>query len=197
MTRGGHLGGEDLSTLTIPSIATGTYAIDPVHSGIGFTARHAMVTKVRGSFDHFAGTGYFDVDQPSRSHLELSIDASSVDTRNADRDAHLRSKDFFDTEEFPGIFFASTSVEWTSDLTYRVTGDLTIKGMTRPVTIDFEYTGTSIDQNGAQRIGFEGRTRVNRRDWALNWNMALDAGGVLLGEQATLEFDVSAVKTAG
>ena len=145
-----------MSTDTAPTIPTGTYAIDPTHSRIGFVARHAMVTKVRGSFNEFDGSGYFDTENPTSSHLQLTIKAASIDTRNADRDAHLRSNDFFDMETYPEITFASTAVEQIDAENYRVTGDLTIKGVTKPVTVDFEYTGTAVDPYGNHRIGFEG-----------------------------------------
>ena len=185
-----------MSTVTAPATLSGTYAIDPAHSRIGFVARHAMVTKVRGSFNEFEGTGYFDAEDPSRSHLQLTIKAASIDTRNADRDAHLRGNDFFDMQAYPEITFTSTAVEHVDGDSYRVTGDLTIKGVTRPVTVDFEYTGTAIDPWGNRRLGFEGRTTVNRKDWGVTWNAALEAGGVLVSEKVTLEFEVAAVRPA-
>ena len=186
-----------MTNATTTTIApTGTYAIDPTHSRIGFVARHAMVTKVRGSFNEFTGTGFFDADNPANSRAEVTIQAASIDTRNADRDAHLRSNEFFDMETYPQITFVSTSVEPGGDGTYRVTGDLTIKGVTRPVTIEFEYTGSAVDPFGNQRIGFEGATVVNRKDWGITWNAALEAGGVLVSEKVTLEFEVSAIRTA-
>ena len=181
-----------MTTATIP---TGTYTIDPTHSRIGFVARHAMVTKVRGSFNEFAGTGTFDADNPANSHLQLTIQAASIDTRNADRDGHLRSNDFFDMEAYPEITFVSTAVEQAGDDEFKVTGDLTIKGVTKPVTIDFEYTGTAVDPYGNHRIGIEGTTTVNRKDWGITWNTALETGGVLVGEKVTLEFEVSAIRT--
>jgi polyisoprenoid-binding protein YceI len=186
----------DMSTVTVPTTLTGTYAIDPTHSRIGFVARHAMVTKVRGSFNEFEGSGYFDAENPAGSHLQLTIQAASIDTRNADRDGHLTSNDFFDMATYPEITFASTAVEQVDPEHYRVTGDLTIKGVTKPVTVDFEYTGTAVDPYQNQRIGFEGKTTVNRKDWGVNWNAALDAGGVLVSEKVTLEFEVSAIRTA-
>lgn len=182
-------------TATVPDTVTGTYAIDPNHSRIGFAARHAMVTKVRGSFDDFAGSGYFDVRNPASSRLDLTIQAASIDTRNADRDAHLRSNDFFDMETYPEITFVSTAVERLDGETYRVTGDLTIKGVTKPVSVDFEYTGSALDPFGNQRIGFEGATTINRKDWGVSWNTALEAGGVLVSEKVALEFEVSAIRT--
>lgn len=184
-----------MSTLTAPASLTGTYTIDPTHSSIGFVARHAMVTKVRGSFNEFEGTGYFDADNPTSSHLQLTIQAASIDTRNADRDGHLKGNDFFDMETYPEITFASTAVDQVDAENYRVTGDLTIKGVTKPVTVDFEYNGTAVDPYGNTRVGFEGKTTVNRKDWGVSWNAALDAGGVLVSEKVTLEFEVSAIRT--
>ena len=181
-----------MSTITAPS---GTYTIDPTHSRIGFVARHAMVTKVRGSFNEFSGTGHLDAANPANSSLQLTIQAASIDTRNADRDGHLRSNDFFDMENHPLITFVSTSVAATGD-EFSVTGDLTIKGVTKPVTVVFEYTGTAVDPFGNTRLGLEGSTTVNRKDWGITWNAALDAGGVLVGEKVTLEFEVSAIRTA-
>ncbi|MDQ1424184.1 MAG: hypothetical protein QOD72_1682 [Acidimicrobiaceae bacterium] len=184
-----------MSTSTVPRTLTGNYVIDPTHSRIGFVARHAMVTKVRGSFNEFEGSGYFDAENPSGSKAQLTIQAASIDTRNADRDAHLRSNDFFDMDNHPQITFVSTNVE-TVDGNYRVTGDLTIKGVTKPVTVDFEYNGTAVDPYGNSRVGFEGQTTINRKDWGVNWNAALEAGGVLVSEKITLEFEISAIKSA-
>jgi polyisoprenoid-binding protein YceI len=180
---------------TAPASLTGTYAIDPTHSRIGFVARHAMVTKVRGSFNEFEGSGYFDAENPSASNVELTIKVASVDTRNADRDGHLRNNDFFDLETYPEIRFTSTAVEQVDAENFRVTGDLTIKDVTKPVTVDFEYQGTAVDPFENQRVGFEGRTTVNRTDWGLTWNAPLNTGGVLVGEKVTLEFEVSAIRT--
>ena len=183
------------TTTTATQIPTGTYAIDPTHSRIGFVARHAMVTKVRGSFNEFDGTGSFDAANPAAAQLQLTIKAASIDTRNADCDAHLRSNDFFDMDTYPEIVFGSTAVEQTDDDEYRVTGDLTIKGVTKPVTIEFEYSGTAVDPYGNTRIGLDGKTTINRKDWGVNWNATLEAGGVLVSEKVTLEFEVSAIRT--
>jgi polyisoprenoid-binding protein YceI len=186
-----------MSTTTASNVITGSYAIDPVHSRIGFVARHAMVTKVRGSFNEFDGSGFFDADDPAASHVELTIKAASIDTRNTDRDAHLRSNDFFDMENHPEIRFVSTAVEQRDADSYKVTGDLTIKGVTKPVSVDLNYTGTAVDPYGNRRIGFEGATTINRKDWGVSWNAALEAGGVLVSEKVTLEFEVSAIRTDG
>jgi polyisoprenoid-binding protein YceI len=187
-----------MSTTTVPELAelTGTYTIDPSHSRVGFVARHAMVTKVRGGFNDFAGTFTVDADDLAGSSATLTIQAASVDTRNADRDGHLRSNDFFAMEEHPEIRFVSTDVEHVGGAEYRVTGDLTLRGVTKPVTIDLEYTGTAVDPWGNTRVGFEGSTVVNRKDWGLVWNAALDGGGILVSEKVTLEFEISATKDA-
>lgn len=182
------------ATPTATATLTGDYAVDASHSHVGFTARHAMVTKVRGSFTDFTATGHLDIDDPAASSVEITIDVASVDTRNADRDGHLAGDDFFDTATYPAITFTSTDVSRPEDGVYRVTGDLTIKDVTKPVTVDFELTGTAQDPWGNTRVGFEGSTKVDRRDWGLVWNTALDAGGVLVSEKVTLEFEISAVK---
>ena len=181
-------------TVTATPVATGSYTIDPTHSRIGFVARHAMVTKVRGSFNEFAGSGYFDADNPANSHLELTIQTASIDTRNADRDSHMRGNDFFDMDNYPTITFVSTAVEADSDSVYRVTGGLTIKGVTKPVTVEFELAGTAVDPFGNTRLGLDGSVVVNRKDWGVTWNAALEAGGVLVSDKVTLEFEVSAIK---
>jgi polyisoprenoid-binding protein YceI len=179
-----------------PTALTGGYAIDPSHSRVGFSARHAMVTKVRGSFNEFEGTGYFDAETPENISLELTITAASIDTRNADRDGHLRSNDFLAMDEFPEITFRSTAVRKTGPDEYAVTGDLTIRGVTKSVTVVFEHTGAAIDPYGNQRIGFEGVASINRKDWGISWNAALEAGGVLVSEKVSLEFEVSAIAAA-
>jgi polyisoprenoid-binding protein YceI len=175
---------------------TGNYNLDPTHSRLGFSARHAMVTKVRGAFNEVTGSGYLDEANPSASHVEVTIKAASIDTRNADRDAHLRSNDFLAMDEYPEITFRSTAVDKVDQDRYSVTGDLTIRGISKPVTVDFEFTGSAVDPWGNLRVGFEGTTTINRKDWGVNWNAALEAGGVLVSEKVTLEFEVAAVKAA-
>lgn len=174
---------------------SGTYAIDPVHSRFGFVARHAMVTKVRGQFSEFEGTLELDGENPVSSSGRLTVQAASIDTHSEDRDNHLRSNDFFAMEEYPTIEFVSTSVEATDDDTvYRVLGDLTIRGVTKPVSLDVEYLGAALDPWGKTRVGLEGSAIVNRKDWGMNWNTALEAGGVLVSDKVTLEFEIAAVK---
>jgi polyisoprenoid-binding protein YceI len=188
----------DMTTLTTTGTEqlTGTYTIDPSHSRVGFVARHAMVTKVRGGFNDFAGTFTIDGANPAASAAELTIEAASIDTRNADRDAHLKSNDFFAMDTYPQLRFVSTAIEQVSASDYRVTGDLALRGVTNPVTIDLEYTGAAVDPWGNLRVGFEGSAQVNRKDWGVNWNTALEAGGVLVSEKVTLEFEISATKNA-
>ena len=183
----------DAPTTAIDDI-TGDYTIDASHSRLGFVARHAMVTKVRGQFGTFEGTAHIDTANPAASTVQLSIDVASVDTGSADRDGHLRSGDFFDVETYPTITFASTKVEREDASTWLITGDLTIKDVTKPVTIEFESTGSAKDPFGNLRVGFEGATSINRKDWGLVWNAALETGGVLVSEKIKLEFDVSAIQ---
>ncbi len=174
---------------------TGDYTIDPSHSRLGFSARHAMVTTVRGQFTDFAGTAHIDSANPAASRVELAIQTASIDTGVADRDGHLRSADFFDADNNKEITFVSTKVE-RDGVEWTITGDLTIKGVSRPVTIEFEQTGSARDPFGNLRVGFEGATSINRKDWDLTWNAALETGGVLVSEKIKLEFDVSAIQNA-
>ncbi len=176
------------------STLTGDYTIDIAHSRIGFVARHAMVTKVRGQFNEFEGKAHLDFEDPEKSSVEVTIEANSIDTRNEQRDGHLRTNDFFDVPNHPKITFSSTTVEKVDDEHYRVTGDLTIKGVAKPVTIDFEYAGTAKDPFGNIRVGLEGSTTINRRDWGVEWNAPLETGGVLVSDKVTLEFEVSGVQ---
>jgi len=175
---------------------SGTYVLDPAHTRVGFVARHAMVTKVRGQFNEFEGTAVVDGTDLTRSTVQLTIQAASIDTRNEQRDGHLRSNDFLAMEEYPQITFVSTAVETTGPTSFDVTGDLTIKGVTNSVTIPFEFEGAATDPFGNQRVGFEGSVVINRKDYGVTWNAALETGGVLVSEKITLEFEVSAIKAA-
>ncbi|TDD29327.1 polyisoprenoid-binding protein [Kribbella turkmenica] len=175
---------------------TGEYTIDTAHSRVGFVARHAMVTKVRGSFNDWEGSAHVDGENPANSSVRVSIQASSIDTRNSQRDEHLRSNDFLHMSIYPEITFTSTAVEQIDDSTYRVTGDLTIRGVTKPVRIDFEYVGTAVDPYGNRRLGLEGSTVINRKDFGVTWNAMLEGGGVLVSEKITLEIEVSAIRNA-
>ncbi len=174
---------------------SGDYTLDTAHTRLGFSARHAMVATVRGQFKEFTGTAHIDTSNPSKSSVQLSIVASSIDTGNAQRDGHLLSGDFFETENNPDITFVSTHVSGGGD-DWSITGDLSIKGVSKPVTVDFEYTGSAQDPYGNVRLGFEGTSVLNRKDWNLNWNAALETGGVLVSDKVKLEFDISAIKVA-
>jgi polyisoprenoid-binding protein YceI len=187
-----------MTTASAPALTelTGTYTLDPAHTRIGFVARHAMVTKVRGSFNEFAGTAELDGANPENSRVQLTIEAASIDTRNAQRDEHLRSNDFLAMQEYPKITFASTGVRQAGETTFEVTGDLTIKGVTHEITIPFEFEGSAKDPFGNQRVGFEGSVTINRKDYGITWNAALEGGGVLVSDKVTLEFEISAVKNA-
>jgi polyisoprenoid-binding protein YceI len=174
---------------------TGSWTLDPGHTRIGFSARHAMVTTVRGAFDEFEGTAQIDAANPGSSSAKVTIKAASITTGQADRDGHLRSADFLDVETFPELTYVATGVERTDATTWVVTGDLTIKGVTNPVAVEFEYAGTATDPFGNLRAGFEGTATINRKDWGLTWNAALETGGVLVSEKIKLELDVSAIAT--
>ena len=184
----------DAPTAAVEDI-TGDYTIDPTHTRLGFSTRHAMVTTVRGQFTEFSGTAHVDSATPANSHVALTIQTASVDTGVADRDGHLKSADFFDADNNKEITFSSTKVERDGD-DWVITGDLTIKGVTKPITIDFESNGSARDPFGNLRIGFEGGTSINRKDWDLSWNAALETGGVLVSEKIKLEFDISAIQNA-
>ncbi|MFF7362663.1 YceI family protein [Streptomyces sp. NPDC008125] len=181
-----------------PALAalTGTYTIDPAHSRIGFTVRHAMVTNVRGSFGEHEGTLVLNGTDPHHSTASIDVRIASIDTGIADRDGHLRSGDFFDVEAFPLMTFRSTSAEQLGGDTYRITGDLTIKDVTRPLSIDLEFNGSATDPYGNQRVGFEGSADILRSDWGLTWNAALETGGVMVSDKVKLTFDISAIKAA-
>ncbi|MGI5445684.1 YceI family protein [Streptomyces sp. CA-243310] len=188
-----------LATLPVdPALAalTGDYVIDPAHSSIGFTVRHAMVTNVRGSFAEHEGGLHLDGADPSRSTASIDVKIASVDTGIADRDGHLRSGDFFDAEAFPLMTFRSTGAAQLGGDAYRITGDLTIKDVTRPLSIDLEFNGSATDVYGNERVGFEGSAEILRSDWGLTWNAALETGGVMVSDKVKLTFDISAIKQA-
>ncbi|MGH3785030.1 MAG: YceI family protein [Pseudonocardiaceae bacterium] len=185
-----------MTTPTATTDLAGAYTIDPAHTHIGFVARHAMVTKVRGAFKEFEGVAVLDGDNPANSTVKVTIKTASIDTRNAQRDEHLRNNDFLATESYPEITFVSTAVRQTSDTSFELTGDLTIKGVTNSVTIPVTYEGLATDPFGNVRAGFEGSVTINRKDYGVTWNATLEAGGVLVSDKIVLEFEVSAVKTA-
>ncbi|WP_369392081.1 YceI family protein [Streptomyces sp. CG1] len=180
--------GADLTALT------GDYTIDPAHTTIGFTARHAMVTNVKGGFDDFTGTLHLDGADPGRSTATLDVKMESIATGNADRDGHLKSSDFFKIDEFPTMTFRSTKAEALGGDDYRITGELSLLGVTKPISIDLEFNGAATDPFGNERVGFEGRTEILRSEWGLTWNAALETGGVLVSDKIKLNFDISAIK---
>jgi polyisoprenoid-binding protein YceI len=183
---------QDTTTATL----TGDYDLDVSHSRLGFAAKHAMVATVRGQFTKWSGTVHLDEDNIANSTARLEIDASSVTTGNDDRDAHVKAEDFFHVEKHPTITFVSTGAEAKGDDEFVLTGDLTIRDTTKSVSIDFEKTGTSVDPWGGHRVGFEGKTKVSRKDWGLSFNVPLDGGGVLVSDKVTLEFDIALVRKA-
>ncbi|MFI5568175.1 YceI family protein [Streptomyces sp. NPDC051740] len=175
---------------------TGEYTIDPAHSTFGFVARHAMVTNVKGSFQDFTGTLHLDGTDPAASTATIDVVMDSIETGNADRDGHLKSADFFKTDEFPTMTFRTTKAEALGGDDYRITGDLTILGTTKPLTIDLEFNGAAKDPFGNERVGFEGKAEILRSEWGLTWNAALETGGVLVSDKIKLNFDISAIKQA-
>ncbi|MFD7083774.1 YceI family protein [Streptomyces sp. NPDC059918] len=188
-----------VATLDVdPALAalTGEYVIDAAHSSIGFTVRHAMVTNVRGAFTDYSGALQLDGSDPARSAAAIEVKIASVDTGIADRDGHLRSGDFFDAEAFPLMTFRSTEAAQLGGDAYRITGELTIKDVTRPLSIDLEFNGSATDVYGNERVGFEGTAEILRSDWGLTWNAALEAGGVMVSDKVKLTFDISAIKQA-
>jgi polyisoprenoid-binding protein YceI len=170
-----------------------TYSIDNAHSDVSFSVRHMMFAKVRGHFTKWSASLAFDPAKPASSAVEVSIDAASIDTREPQRDGHLRSPDFLDAENFPKITFKSRKVESAGTGHYNVTGDLAIRGVTREVVLHVEEGGRGKDPWGNERVAFLAKTTINRADFGLKWNQALEAGGVLVGEKVEVEIDVQAV----
>jgi polyisoprenoid-binding protein YceI len=171
---------------------TKTYAIDPAHTTAEFVVRHLMITKVRGRFTGISGT----IDVPEGSNVpasvDVTIDAATIDTREPQRDAHLTSADFLEAEKFATITFKSTGVDGGGD-GFKVLGDLTIHGVTRPVVLDTTFEGRSSDPWGNDRIGYEAHTKISRKDFGLNWNQALETGGVVVGDEVKIELNVEAI----
>jgi polyisoprenoid-binding protein YceI len=172
----------------------GVYELDAAHTSVEFVARHLMITKVRGRFSGVQGRITIAED-PESSHVEAEIETASLSTGNDDRDAHLRSGDFFDVEHFPTITFRSTAVRPAADGRWEVVGDLTVRDTTRPVTLQVDFDGADISPLGDERIGFSAFTNVDREDFGLTWNMALETGGLLVGRTAHLELNVEAVSS--
>lgn len=175
------------------NIAPGTYTIDPSHSEVGFSVRHAGIAKVRGSFSEFEGT--IEVSEnKTDSKADVTVQLASVDTRSEQRDAHLRSADFFDVENRPTMTFATTGVRIEDEEEFVLTGELSLNGVTKPIEIEAEFAGAATDPYGQQRVGFSGTTVLNRKDFDLTWNAALETGGVLVSDKVTIVLEVSAIK---
>ena len=180
------------TTIDVPGYKAGTWVLDPSHSEVTFSVRHMMISKVRGTFGMKSAT-LVAPENPLEAKVEASVDVTSLDTKDEGRDAHLRSGDFFDAENFPTITFRSTQVEDHGNGEFTLTGDLTVRGITKPVSFAGEYLGSSQSPWNTTVVGFTAETVVNRKDWGLEWNMALEAGGVLVSDKITLTIDAEAV----
>ncbi|WP_019058042.1 YceI family protein [Streptomyces prunicolor] len=185
------------SGLPDPTLAelTGEWMIDPAHSRIGFSVRHAMVTTVRGSFAEYKSRLYFDGRNPARSKAEIVVSTGTVDTGVEQRDGHLVGRDFLDSATFPQMRFASTAVQMAGNDVYRMLGDLTIKDVTRPIVLELTYIGHVTDPFGYERAGFDGTTTIDRSDWGLIYNARLAEGGAMVSEKVRLQFDIAAIRT--
>lgn len=177
-------------------MAIENWNFDPVHSDIGFSVRHLMISKVRGHFAKWSGTLAVDEANPAASHVSVEIDVASITTKEDQRDNHLRSADFLDAANYPVMKFESTAVEKTGSSDFKVTGNLTIHGVTKPVALDVEYAGRSKDPWGGERMGFTAKTSIDRKTYGLTWNMALETGGVLVGDKVEIVIEIEAVKSA-
>lgn len=170
------------------------WQIDSTHSEIQFTVRHMMISKVRGFFESFSGTIDFDLEDKANTAVAVTIDATSINTRETDRDNHLKSPDFLNVDDYPTLTFTSTRVEQTSENTGKLYGDLTIRDETRPVILDVEFAGIAQSPWGTTSAGFSAQTKINRKDWGLTWNAALETGGVLVGEEININIELELVK---
>jgi polyisoprenoid-binding protein YceI len=183
-----------MGTATHTAHTTTTWSIDPAHSSVEFAVKHLMISTVKGRFAITNGMLYVNEADPTKTRVEIEIDASSVDTRQEQRDTHLRSADFFDTEQHPKILFRSTRIEGDTTGEFSLTGDLTIKNLTRPVTLKATFEGEGRDPWGGERLGFSAEGKINRKDFDLSWNQALEAGGWLVGDDIKLRIDAEFVK---
>jgi polyisoprenoid-binding protein YceI len=185
-----------LAALAAPALAqtTSTWEIDPAHSSIQFGVRHLMISTVKGKFPKFTATAVADEKEPTRAVVEASIDTASIDTGEAKRDEHLRSPDFFDVAKYPTITFKSTKVEPAGDHRYKLHGDLTMHGVTKPVVLDVEATQQVKGMRGETRAGARATTKVNRKDFGINWSKTMDGGGVVVGDDVDVTIEVEGVK---
>jgi len=186
-----------LAALVAPSLApAATWQIDPAHSSVQFSIRHMMISNVRGEFKTFTATATGDPLKPTEASLEATIDVSSIDTGNEKRDAHLKNPDFFDVEKFPTITFESTKIERAGDTGLKVTGNLTLHGVTKEVVLDVEGPVTVKDPQGNLKAGAHATTKINRQDFGITWSKTLDDGGLMLGDEVTITIDVEGQQTA-
>lgn len=171
-----------------------SWKIDTAHTAIQFTVRHMMISKVRGSFEKFTGTVHLDEQNPAHTVVDVQIDTASINTRDPQRDAHLRSADFFNTDQYPTANFKSRRIEVTGQNKARLTGDLTIRDITHEVVVDVEFNGILKNPWGSNAAGFSASTRINRKDWNLTWNVALETGGVLVGDDIDINVELELVQ---
>lgn len=185
------------AVLPDPNLAdlSGEWVVDPAHSRIGFSVRHAMVTTVRGCFLEYESRLYFDAHDPARSRADITLFTASVDTGVEQRDAHLVGRDFLDAATYPRMRFTSTAVQQTGADLFSMSGELTIKGVSRPVVLDMTYIGNVTDPFGYDRVGFDGTTTINRSDWGLTYNSRLAEGGAMVSEKVRLQLDIAAIRT--
>ena len=173
-----------------------SWKIDPVHSQVQFTVRHMMISNVRGRFENFTGTVHFDEQDPTHSQVEVQIETASINTKEPNRDTHLKSPDFFNAEAHPYLTFKSKRVKKVDAARGQIIGDLTIRDITKEVVLDVEYAGQAKSPYGTVSAGFSAQTKINRKDWGLNWNVALETGGWLVGDEVTINLELEIVKQA-
>lgn len=186
-----------MSTIAPEITKTGTvWTFDPAHSQVSFAVKHMMVSTVRGQFTGVSGTTIGEVHEPLGAEIDVEIDANSITTNNEQRDAHLRSADFLDAENYPTLTFKSTHIEEAGKDRYTIHGDLTIRGTTREVTLEAELNGHGTSPWGTEVVGVSARGEINRKEFGLNWNVALETGGILVGETIKIDIEVEAIKQA-
>jgi len=183
-----------LAALAAPAFAQSTWEIDPAHSNVQFGVRHMMISTVHGKLPKLTATATGDEKDPAQAGVQASIDVASIDTGDEKRDAHLKSPDFFDAEKFPTITFKSTKVEAAGDRRYKLHGDLTMHGVTKPVVLDVEATPEVKGMRGETRAGARATTKINRKDFGISWSKSMDGGGVVVGDEVEVTIDVEAVK---
>lgn len=183
-----------MTTAAKPAAGTTTWNVDPAHSNVEFAVKHLMISTVKGRFGDVKGTVTYNESDPSQSRVDIEVGIASIDTRTEQRDAHLRSPDFFHAEQYPTMRFVSRRIEGDITKEFKLVGDLTIKDVTREITLDAEFNGREKDPWGGERMGFEATGKLNRKDFGLNWNQVLESGGWLVGEDIKLSIEVELVK---